>query len=73
MYYWRLTRYKEMRDRNQKDNIYKEGSTITAKDNPELKLVINRYCQRIYYCSVIGDEKRQFAYFERNLIAPAAQ
>lgn len=59
-----------MRDRNQKDNIYPEGSFITANDNPGLKLIITKYCQRIYYCNVVGDESRQLAYFERNLIAP---
>lgn len=59
-----------MRDRNQKDNLYQEGTFITSKDNPELMLVITKYCQRIYYCSVVADESRRFAYFENNLIAP---
>jgi len=59
-----------MRDRNQKDNIYTEGTFITANDNPGLKLIITKYCQRIYYCNVVGNESRQFAYFERDLIAP---
>lgn len=59
-----------MRDQNLMDNIYKVGSIIAAKERPEQKLIINKYCQRIYYCSVVGNEKQQFAYFERNLIAP---
>jgi hypothetical protein len=59
-----------MRDRNQRDNIYQEGTFITAKENPELKLVITKYSQRIYYCTDVADESRRFAYFERNLIAP---
>ncbi len=62
-----------MRDRNLKDNIYPEGTFITAKDNPQLRLVITKYCQRIYYCSDFADESRRFAYFERNLIAPSTQ
>jgi hypothetical protein len=60
-----------MRDRNQKDNVYEEGSFITAKENPALKLIITKYSQRIYYCRAAEDrEGRQFAYFESNLIAP---
>ena len=60
-----------MRDRNQMDNLYEEGSIITAKENPELKLIITKYCQRIYHCRAVGEpEGRAFAYFERNLIAP---
>ena len=60
-----------MRDRNQKDNVYEEGSFITAKENPSLKLIITKYCQRIYYCSAVDDrEGRQYAYFESNLIVP---
>jgi hypothetical protein len=53
------------------DNIYKEGTVITAKVAPELKLVITKYYQRIYYCSVIGDARKQLVYFERELIPPA--
>jgi hypothetical protein len=62
-----------MRNKNLKDNIYQEGTFITAKDNPELRLVITKYCQRIYYCSDFADESRRFAYFEHNLIAPLTQ
>lgn len=60
-----------MRDRNKSDNIYKEGTVITAQENPELNLVITKYCQRIYYCQTVDAPLvRQFAYFERNLVAP---
>ena len=53
------------------DNIYKEGSVITAKVNPEQKLIITKYYQRIYYCAIATKpEAKQFAYFERELIAP---
>jgi len=53
------------------DNLYEEGSIITAKENPDLKLVITKYCQRIYHCRPVGEpDGRAFAYFERNLIAP---
>jgi hypothetical protein len=53
------------------DNLYPEGAHICAKENPTLELVIRRYYQRIYYCSVVGEpERKQLVYFERELIAP---
>jgi hypothetical protein len=53
------------------DNIYQEGTCITAKVNPGLPLIIRTYYQRIYYCAVVGDnEHKHFAYFERELIQP---
>jgi hypothetical protein len=54
------------------DNIYKEGTFITAKEDPDVQLVITKYMQRIYYCAVVGNaERKELAYFERELIAPA--
>jgi hypothetical protein len=54
------------------DNIYPEGILITAKENASLQLKIINYKQRIYYCAVVGDEERkQLAYFERELIPPS--
>ncbi|HEY5747413.1 MAG TPA: hypothetical protein VIU12_15145 [Chryseolinea sp.] len=53
------------------DNLFPEGTLITAKADPGLKLKIMRYYQRIYYCAVVdAPEHKQFAYFERELIAP---
>jgi hypothetical protein len=53
------------------DNIYQDGTIITAIANPGLKLVIKRYYQRIYYCAVVDEPNRKhFAYFERELIPP---
>ena len=53
------------------DNLYKEGSILTAKENPELDLIITRYFQRIYYCDVIGKPgNKQLVYFERELNPP---
>jgi hypothetical protein len=58
--------------RTNTDNIYPEGTPITAKVDPSLKLIITKYYQRIYYCNVVDQpEKKQLAYFERELIAPA--
>jgi hypothetical protein len=54
--------------RNPADNIYPEGIMVTANVNPSVKLVIIKYMQRIYYCSVAGEENgKQLAYFEREI------
>jgi hypothetical protein len=59
--------------RTNEDNLYKEGSTITAKANPGQKLVIRRYLQRIYYCAVINEpDRKDLVYFERELIPPVS-
>jgi hypothetical protein len=53
------------------DNVYSVGTIITAKEAPTIKLEIKRYIQRIYYCSIVGEESvKQKVYFERELIAP---
>jgi hypothetical protein len=58
--------------RTNADNMYSEGTLITALDNPSLQLKIMKYYQRIYYCAVVGEEERkQLAYFERELISPS--
>lgn len=58
--------------RTNTDNLYKEGTFITAKENPSVMLVITKYYQRIYYCHVAekGPQKL-LAYFEGELVAPA--
>jgi len=61
---------KEIKD----DNLYQEGSVISAKVNPSLELMIMKYRQRIYYCSVVDHpELNNFAYFEKELIPPGEQ
>ena len=53
------------------ENIYKEGTLITAKSDPDRKLIIGRYIKRIYYCKPVDDpDGKPMAYFERELIAP---
>lgn len=60
-----------MRDEINNDNIYKEGAIICAKSAPELRLVIMKYRQRIYYCAAMDHpEQNHFAYFEGELIPP---
>ena len=53
------------------DNIYPVGSNISAKAAPEIKLLIRKYYQRIYYCCIQGNEQgKQLVYFERELNPP---
>jgi hypothetical protein len=53
------------------DNIYQVGTIVHAKEAPAIKLQVTSYCQRIYYCSIVGSEaSKPKAYFERELIAP---
>jgi hypothetical protein len=57
--------------RTNEDNIYDVGTIMMAKDAPTVKLKIEGYYQRIYYCSIVGvDGAKQKAYFERELAAP---
>ncbi len=51
------------------ENKYKEGDVVYAKENPEKKLVVRRYVDRIYYCKVQDDATaKELVYFERELI-----
>jgi len=73
-----FARYKKpeatMKNQEIIDNKYPTGMFVYAKENPELKLVIDAYKQRIYFCGVAGHpEHKQFAYFERELIDPSTQ
>jgi hypothetical protein len=53
------------------DNIYIEGTLITAQNDPNCTLIINRYLDRIYYCEAVDDPAHKLlAYFERELIPP---
>jgi hypothetical protein len=59
--------------RTNTDNIYEEGAAVTAKASPDLKLVIVKYYQRIYYCAAAADPTgKQQVYFERELTSSAA-
>jgi|GEM_PF-829158 len=60
-----------MRNEINEDNLYKEGTVLSAKVDPALKLVIMKYRQRIYYCAVVGHpDQNNYAYFEKELIPP---
>jgi len=56
------------------DNIYPVGTIIYAKAQPDLKLVIEQYMHRIYFCGVFGQSTgKQIPYFERELIPPGTR
>ena len=53
---------------NTMENKYKEGETVYAKADPSLPLVIRRYVDRVYYCTVKNDStKKEQVYYEREL------
>ncbi len=55
------------------DNIYSPGTFITAQNDPNCLLVINRYLDRIYYCEAVNDPTHKLlAFFERELIPPVS-
>lgn len=55
-----------------KENLYPEGSVVSARVAPHVKLRIARYYQRIYYCTILGGDEnaRPLVYFERELLPP---
>jgi hypothetical protein len=53
------------------DNKFKEGTIVTAKADPSLKLIIMKYKKRIYYCAEEANRSHNnFAYFEAELTTP---
>ena len=49
-------------------NKYKEGEVVRAVIDPNRKLVITRYLDRIYYCQLQQNpERKNLVYFEREL------
>lgn len=51
------------------ENKYKEGEIVYAKVNPEVKLVIRRYVDKIYYCKFPDEPARkELVYFEREIL-----
>ncbi len=50
------------------ENKFAEGSVVFALATPEIKLVIRRYVDRVYYCKLQADpEQPELVYFEREL------
>jgi hypothetical protein len=60
-----------MRELITTDNLFRVGTLIKARVEPDLQLKIMSYNQRIYYCGVVSDPKRkQLVFYERELIPP---
>lgn len=56
--------------RTNSDNVYQEGTIVSSKTDPESKLVITKYYQRIYYCTAVNEPGgKELAFFEREIIA----
>lgn len=51
------------------EHKYNEGDIVWALEAPNVKLVVRRYIDRIYYCKAFEDlEKKEKVYFERELL-----
>ena len=50
------------------ENKYQEGEIVHALVNPDQKLIIRRYVDSIYYCTIQSDPTlKELVYFEREL------
>lgn len=50
-------------------NKYNAGDVVYAKVNPNLKLVIRRYIDQLYFCKIQQEpESKELIYFERELV-----
>ncbi len=59
---------RNMKNEFNMENKYQVGQVVQAKAAPELKLVIRRYIDRIYYCKVKDNPtRRELVYFEREI------
>lgn len=51
--------------------IYPAGTILMAKSNPDERLEIIRYYQRIYYCALVNDpHHKHLAFYDRELTLP---
>jgi hypothetical protein len=64
--------YKGLKDSTSKrknDNIYEIGTVVATKENPNRRLIIEKYIHRTYYCAVVGDaETNNLKYLEQDLV-----
>lgn len=50
-------------------NTHFAGEIVYAKLNPSLKLMVRRYVDRVYYCTICDQpDKKELVYYERELI-----
>lgn len=58
-----------MRDTIINDNLFAEGRTVRVAGQPDRIWKIDKYLNRIYYCTPVDDPTHeQRAFFERELI-----
>jgi hypothetical protein len=51
------------------DNLFAEETFVCAREHPEVKLLIRRYLNDIYYCKVASNPlEKERVYFERELL-----
>lgn len=51
------------------ENKYVAGDIVYEKVKPEVKLVVRRYIDRIYFCRLQDEpERKELALFERELV-----
>lgn len=63
-----------MINKRENDNLYPAGTVISAKRDPNVKLVIMKYIHNTYYCSIVGNAVvNNLRYQEKDLIPPDAQ
>lgn len=54
------------------ENKFEEGSIVYATEAPTVALVVRRYVERVYYCTVKDHpELKDQVYFERELSSTA--
>jgi hypothetical protein len=50
------------------ENKFPEGMVVTTKSEPSIKMIINTYMDRVYFCVRVGDRTgKELPCFEREL------
>jgi hypothetical protein len=59
-----------MNYKRKNDNIYRLGTVISTKLDPNVKLVIMKYIHNKYYCSELGNMSCNHKHRETDFIPP---
>tara|TARA_R110002020_G_scaffold386331_1_gene597091 strand:+ start:147 stop:320 length:174 start_codon:yes stop_codon:yes gene_type:complete len=55
--------------KEEEETKFKSGQTVYSKVDPQVKLIIRRYYQNIYYCKFADyPQKKELALFEREIL-----
>jgi hypothetical protein len=50
-------------------NKHHENEEVYAKVHPNVKLIVRRYIDRVYYCKIASaPERKELVYYERELM-----